>query len=110
MDKQALLAAMPDLIARYADPEIEWQGGPSRTDGRTYRGHGGVLTSWTQWLEQWNAYGLELERAIDAGEAVLAVVRERATGLASGTAVSSLTYQLITLRERRIVRWREYAD
>jgi hypothetical protein len=49
MDKQALLAALPDLIAQTCDPEIEWVEDPQRADGRVYRGHEGLRESWERW-------------------------------------------------------------
>ena len=39
MDKQALLAALPELIAQTCDPAIEWVEDPQRADSRVYRGH-----------------------------------------------------------------------
>ena len=42
MDKQALLTALPELLAQTCDPEIEWYEDPQRADGRVYRGHSGV--------------------------------------------------------------------
>jgi hypothetical protein len=51
MDKEQLLAALPDLIRQACDPEIEWVEDPERADGRTYWGHDGVLRSFQQWLE-----------------------------------------------------------
>ena len=45
MDKQALLAALPELIAQTCDPDIEWVEDPQRPDGQTYRGHEGVRQS-----------------------------------------------------------------
>jgi hypothetical protein len=61
MDKEALLAALPDLIAQVADPAIEWVEDPTRADSHSYHGHDGVLASWRQWLEQWDEYGWEVE-------------------------------------------------
>jgi hypothetical protein len=51
LDKEAMLAALPDLIAATCDPEIEWVEDPQRADGRVYRGHDGVRESWKRWLE-----------------------------------------------------------
>src|SRR3977135_3863306 len=53
MDKQALLAALPELIAEACDADIEWVEDPKRADGGVYRGHEGVRRSWEQGLEPW---------------------------------------------------------
>jgi ketosteroid isomerase-like protein len=84
MDKDAVLAALPDLIAQLADPEIEWIEDPTRADSRTYRGHEGVLASWAHWLEQWDDYGWEAERFVDYGDDVFVAARETGSGSAGG--------------------------
>jgi hypothetical protein len=58
MDKEALLAALPGLIAQTCDPEIEWYEDPQRADARVYRGHSGVRESWERWLDQWDEWFL----------------------------------------------------
>jgi ketosteroid isomerase-like protein len=45
MDREALLAALPDLVPQLCDPDVEWIEDPSRADSRTYRGHAGVIES-----------------------------------------------------------------
>jgi hypothetical protein len=62
MDKQALLAALPELIAQTCDPEIEWYEDPQRADARVHRGHGGVRASFERRLDQWDEYGTKAER------------------------------------------------
>lgn len=89
MDKQAVLAALPELIAQTCDPEIEWVEDPQRADGQVYRGHEGVRESWERWLEQWEDYGMEAERFVDCGDDVLVVAREHGRGATSGASVSS---------------------
>ena len=44
LDKDAMLAALPELIEQACDPEIEWVEDPQRADGRVYRGHNSVYT------------------------------------------------------------------
>src|SRR4051794_31816512 len=68
MDNQALLAALPELIAQACDPEIEWHEDPQRADARVYHGHDGVRKSFERWLDQWDEYGTEAERFIDCGD------------------------------------------
>jgi ketosteroid isomerase-like protein len=110
MDKQALLAALPDLIPQVADPAIEWIEDPTRADSRVYRGHEGVLASWKQWLEQWHEYDWEIDRLVDCGENVFVVAHERGTGASSGAVVSSHLYLVVTVRNQKITHWREFYD
>ena len=35
MDKEALLAALPDLVPQLCDPDVEWIEDPHRADSRT---------------------------------------------------------------------------
>jgi hypothetical protein len=62
MDKQALLAALPERLPQLCDPDVEWIEDPQRADARTYRGHEGVIESWRQWFETFGEYGVEVER------------------------------------------------
>src|SRR5262249_19189008 len=89
MDKQGLLAALPELIAQTCTPDIEWAEGPSRADATVHRGHEGVRLSWERWLEQWDAWEGEVERFVDCGDDVLVIARERGRGATSGATVTS---------------------
>lgn len=110
VDKQALLAALPELITQTCDPEIEWIEDPGRADGRIGRGHAGVQESWERWLDGFDEYSFELEEVRDCGDDVLAVGREHARGAASGAAVSSRTYAVLSFRDGKLFRYREFLD
>jgi hypothetical protein len=86
MDKDQLLAALPEVIMQGCDSEIEWIEDPQRADGRTYKGHAGVLESWTQWLEGFEEWGWELEDIRDWDDRVLATVREEDEGRSAAQA------------------------
>jgi ketosteroid isomerase-like protein len=110
LDKQAILAALPELIAQTCDPDIEWVEDPQRADGQVYRGHAGVRESWERWLEHWDEYQAEFERVIDCGDDVLVIARERGRGTTSGVSVSSRNYMVLTIRASKIARYREFYD
>jgi ketosteroid isomerase-like protein len=110
MDKEQLLAALPELIAQACDPEIEWVEDPQRADSRTYRGHDGVLSSFEHWLEQFSEYGFEAERFVDCGDDVLVVAREQGRGSVSGAPVSSRIYQVSTIRDNKVLRFQEFYE
>jgi ketosteroid isomerase-like protein len=110
LNKQALLAALPELIAQVCTPDIEWVEDPERADGRVYRGRDAVQQSWERWLEQWDEWGFEAERFVDCGEDVLVVAREHARGAASGASVRARNFAVLTFRENKIARYREFYD
>ena len=110
MDKQELLAALPQLIAEICDPEIEWIEDPLRADARVHRGHDGVRESWERWVEGFDEFSVELERVVDCGENVFVVGREQARGATSGAPVSSHTYAVLTMRDGKLLRYREFSD
>ena len=110
MDKQALLDALPDLIAQACDPEIEWVEDPRRADRRVYHGHEGVRESWERWLENFDEYGAELERIVDCGDKVFAVMREEGRGSLSGATISQRNYSVYTFRDGKIARYEEFYE
>src|SRR5689334_8892392 len=110
MDKEALLAALPELIAQTCDPEIEWYEDPQRADAHVYRGHDGVRESFERWLDQWDEYTSEPEQFVDCGDAVLAVATERGRGARSGATVSSRIFIVVAFREGKVLRYREFYD
>jgi SnoaL-like protein len=62
------------MIEQICDPEIEWIEAPARVDAQMYRGLAGVRESLERWLDGFEDYGVELERVVDCGDQVLAVV------------------------------------
>ena len=110
LEKEALLAALPELIAAGCDPRIEWYEDPQRADARVYRGHRGVLESFERWFDQWDEYGMEAERFIDRGDDVLVVAREHGRGARSGATVSSRIFCVLTFRDGKLLRYREFYD
>src|SRR4051794_8916419 len=110
MDKEALLSALPELISQTCDPEIEWYEDPQRADARVYRGHRGVRESFERWLDQWDEYGADTERFVDRGDEVLVVATEHGRGAMSGATVSSRIFMVITFRDGKVLRYREFYD
>jgi ketosteroid isomerase-like protein len=110
MDKQALLDALPELIAQTCDPEIEWVEDPRRADRRVYRGHDGVRESWERWLENFDEYGFEVEQMVDCGDKVLAIAREQGQGSLSGATITQRIYAVYTFRAQKIARYEEFYE
>ena len=110
MDKATLIAALPEMLAQGADPDIEWVEDPKRFDAQVFRGHEGVKQSFERWLEQWDEYGYQSEEFIDCGDDVLVIGRERARGIASGVDVDVRQHSVWTIRAGKIARYQEFYD
>jgi ketosteroid isomerase-like protein len=109
-DKQALLGNLLEIIVQACDPEIEWVEDPQRADGRVHRGHEGVKASFEEWLTGFEEYEFELEEVIDCGDDVLALWTEHGRGAASGAAVSARNHAVLTFRDGKLLRYREFYD
>ena len=103
--KQQLLDAMAETMA-LCHPKVEWT---VPEDGTTYRGREGVSHRLKEWLDSFDDYRYEIQRIIDCGgNEVLVEATEVGRGAASGVEVRSTHYELLTIRDGRIVRIREY--
>jgi len=110
MNLDDLLTALPELIPQFADPEIEWIESPSRIDRRTYRGYEGVREAMQHWLEDFEEYSYEPQEIVDCGDDVLVIAREEGQGAASGVPVTAESYQLFTIRDGKVLRFRSFSD
>ena len=110
MDRDALVAALPDLVPQICDPEIEWIEDPQRADARVYRGHEGVITSWRQWLDSFREYDWEVDRITDCGDDdVFVAASEHATGALSGAPSEQRLYAVMTVKDGKLRRYREFS-
>jgi ketosteroid isomerase-like protein len=98
------------------DPEIEWDAsrmvvGLPDTAG-VYHGHEGVRAYWRNWLSAWSDLDFELQDVVDAGDEVVALIRnQRQWGRHSGIVTEVEPYGLVfTIRDGKVVRWRAYPD
>jgi ketosteroid isomerase-like protein len=110
LDKEALLAALPQMLPEFCDPEVEWIEDRGRADGRVYRGHEGVYASFAQWLENFDEYGFEVERMSDHGDRVLVEGVEHGRGRVSAAEVSARIYAVVTFRAGKVLRYEEFYE
>ena len=79
-------------------------------DQGAYIGHAGLR----RWLEDWGAawaeWSIDVEQLIDAGDAVVAFIRMRTTGLGSGIQTDREDAQVFTLRDAKVVRLDYFND
>jgi ketosteroid isomerase-like protein len=110
LDRQAILNALPEIVAQAFTDDAEWIEDPDRADQQTWRGHDGICESWRRWLEQWDDYTFEVTGIEDHGERVLVMAREEARGTASRADVTAENYAVFTFREGKIARYQEFYD
>jgi ketosteroid isomerase-like protein len=105
--KAELLADLPRAM-RLCHPEVEWS---QREEGRILRGREGVREALEGWLDSFDEYRFEVWRILACGfDEVLVVGREVGRGAISGAEVRSHAYELLTFRDGKIVRFRDFHD
>ena len=75
-----------------------------------YRGLDGFRQTWLDWLEPWDTYRTEIERLIDCGDDVLAVVQDYGRRRGMSAEVKLLGAAVWTVREGKLARAFFYAD
>ena len=95
-----------DEALRYADPGVVW----NPVEESTAQGHDAVRASTARWKSEWDDCELIPEEMVDMGDRVVATVRYRVRGRASGIEVEARCYDVFTLRDGKIVRMDQFTD
>lgn len=97
----------------YAE-DIVWDVSNTRRGGLgprlVYEGHDGVRQFWREGLSAFGAVDLEVEELIGAGDRVLAVIRDRFVGRASGVPVETSHVAVWTLAGGKVTRLQVFDD
>jgi ketosteroid isomerase-like protein len=100
-------------FAAYAE-DIVWDVSQSRVafldTQPVSQGHAGVRQGWREWLTAFSEIGAEVGELIDAGDQVLAVIREREVGRASGVPVEATHVAVWTLAHGKVIRMQMFDD
>jgi ketosteroid isomerase-like protein len=107
-----------EAVFAFYDPDIEWDATAAPDFGAVddlsgfYRGHEGVRTYWRRWLQAWKDIQFEVDDVLDAGDHVVALIRnQRQWGRESGIVTNMPPYGLVfTIRDGKVVRWRSYSS
>ena|SRR5436190_2256530 len=75
-----------------------------------YHGHEGVREAWREGLLAFGEIDFEVDGVIDAGDQVLAVIRERQVGRASGAPVEATHLAVWTFADGKVVRLQVFDD
>jgi ketosteroid isomerase-like protein len=95
-----------DWLLEQSDPEIEIVQPAEFPDGRTYRGHDGVVEALLDWPNEWEDFQLEPKRvfAVD-DEQFVVVAMHKGRSRRFGVEVAAEIVWLFRRREQRTTRW-----
>ena len=100
-----------DAVFAASDPGIELQVSDAYFDApRTYRGHEGMRELFAAQAEVFDPSRLEPEEFLDAGTHVLVIARAGGLARGSGVEVMGRFGHLWTVREEKIVHFKEFKD
>jgi ketosteroid isomerase-like protein len=101
-----------DAFVDYTSEGVAWLEVSGRPEGGTSErfGRDRLRRSLESLFDAWESYHLEVERIEEAGDRVVAVVREIARGRTSGVEVDGRWGYLITVEGRQITRIEAYRD
>jgi ketosteroid isomerase-like protein len=104
--------ATGELVAELAAPGFVWDmsnfhGWPEE---QVYEGVEGAEAFLREWTEAWDDWELQLEALRDAGEKVVAILRQRGRSRQSGLPVDMFFAQVWTLRDGLETRMDMYSD
>jgi ketosteroid isomerase-like protein len=94
-------------IGETYDPEVEISFRTDDPDWQIYRGYGGLIRAYADWMEQWDEYHFEPKEFIDAGEDVLAPHIEDGRSR-HGVELQSEPTSVFTIRRGKVARMRQY--
>jgi ketosteroid isomerase-like protein len=105
---EAMAATLEPLV----DPEFEVMSvGPAYMgEGSVYRGLGGFLEFWTDWLEPWDSFSIETERFVDAGDKVVQLARQVGWTQGDGVRIQSQGAAVMTFRDGVLTRIEFHLD
>ena len=99
-----------DAALEFLDPEIIWEDLDALPDAGTFHGYDQLRESIGQFYDAWSDLTLAPEELIDAGDSVIVAHRWRATGKSSGTPIDTLVWNVMTVRNDKVVRRRAFLD
>ena len=93
----------------FLDPDVTYEDAilPDHV-GEVYRGRDGIGRAGQAWLAPFEQHSIELEKLIDAGDDVVAVLQFRMRARHTGIEFEGPVAWLITFRDGLITRWRAY--
>jgi ketosteroid isomerase-like protein len=102
-----------DAVIALIDPDVEWTfAGGAQFPGidDVYRGHQGVRRFWREFIDPWESIRIEITGMREAGDTLVFFVNFHGVGAASGLELTVPFVHVLSYRNRKLVRFRAYAD
>jgi ketosteroid isomerase-like protein len=97
------------FMASY-DPEVVAVSRILAVEGGTYRGHDGIRRWWKDLLDVFPDFTIEIISVRDAGNSLVAGLRNRAHGEGSDAPFEETMWQVVEVRDGTVVRWQMYGS
>jgi ketosteroid isomerase-like protein len=97
-------------LAELADPDLEMDLTERVLNPSTYRGAEGLLKFLGEIDELWTSMKIEVERVVERGDELLAVLLVSLVGRGSGVEMESRIAQRWTLRDGKLAHMKLYVD
>lgn len=108
---QAFAEQDREQILAIFDPDIEWLQNEGFPGGGRFVGAEAVMDGVFGRLgREWEGWGAEVDRWLDAGESIVALGEYHGTNRATGRSITAAFAHVLWLREGRLVRFEQYAD
>ncbi|MEK6273654.1 MAG: nuclear transport factor 2 family protein [Actinomycetota bacterium] len=92
------------------DPLVLFVQNPGFPEAGTYLGIARLVEYTRGFLEPWSRITIEAEDITDAGDSVVATVRQRGVGRESGAATEFRYFQVWSLRGRKVIRLENFRE
>jgi ketosteroid isomerase-like protein len=99
-----------EALHDFFHPDVEFTEDSRFPEAGVYRGRDAVEAYFREFRQQMAGHALEIEEIVDAGDDVVAVVRERARGTSSDAEVEWRAAFVWTMRGGTAVRGQAYLD
>ena len=99
-----------DSVLGMSVPEVETHDPPEMPDSAIHRGHEAVMRDWQRTFDSFDEFSVEVEEYRDLGDDVLVFLRYQGRGRGSGVPVELGMTHLLTIRDGKFVRMRQFLD
>jgi ketosteroid isomerase-like protein len=106
----AVQATWVQAVAPVFHPDVESVIHVIDAESVTHVGLGGLRTAWLEWLAPWVSYRSDLDQLIDAGDRVVALVRDYGSRAPDDPEIEMIAAAVWTLRDGKVARVDFYAD